>query len=121
MFVLTDYFAWWYSDGLRQFWLWWQSTIAFIWYYFSVGELARTLFNPWKRDHVYYGQSLEAIWHSIIDNLTTRFIGFMMRFFVILFCLLLEIFLIVAAGITLIIYLTIVPLGIFLIIKGAVL
>ena len=50
---------------------------------FSVGQLLRTLFAPWRRIITYPGASLADKWHAWGDNMVSRVIGFVVRIFVI--------------------------------------
>jgi hypothetical protein len=48
--------------------------------YFSVVELLKTLFAPWKRDaYVPINASLDIIVKAIWDNFISRLIGFLVR------------------------------------------
>lgn len=81
MFVV-ELFGWWYGRG-------WQATIQSIprtlksiYEAFSVPVLVRTLFDPWKRIISYPGASLDTKLRAFADNLVSRAIGFVVRFFV---------------------------------------
>lgn len=118
MTLIFDYFQWWYGAGLKFFYSWWNDLITFIAYYLSFRELIRTLFWPWKRDVVFYGNSLDAKLKALSDNLISRFVGFILRLFVLIVGFVLEFILICCAIISLIIWLSLIPLSIFLIIKS---
>lgn len=79
------YFAWWYFDEPLYLW---RSIIIItkkIYFGFSIGTLVSTLFDPWKKDVVYAENvSLDVKFRLMLDNLVSRFIGFMMRFFTVL-------------------------------------
>jgi len=48
--------------------------------YFSVAELLKTLFAPWKRDsYMPINASLDVIAKAIWENFISRFIGFLVR------------------------------------------
>jgi hypothetical protein len=51
---------------------------------FSIGSLVSTLFAPWRRIVSYPGTSLNDHFHAWLDNLVSRIIGFLVRFFVLL-------------------------------------
>lgn len=114
--ILNDYFQWWYGSGLKQFYSWWRDLIQFISYYLSIPELFSTLFQPWKKDVVFYGNSLDAKWHAFLDNIISRLVGFTVRLFVIIFGLFLELCLFIFGLISIIIWLLVIPLSIFFII-----
>lgn len=82
---MLTYFSWWYGQGLINFW---QAILVMsekIYSFFSVRILIRTLFDPWKRDA--YGvqnASLQTRLRVMLDNLISRFIGFIIRLITIL-------------------------------------
>ncbi|MDO8513653.1 MAG: hypothetical protein Q7S37_04080 [bacterium] len=56
-----------------------------IYHSFSVPELFRTLFSPWKRDEVPTDNlSLGDKFHVWVGNLATRFVAFIIRSFTII-------------------------------------
>jgi len=84
--MLYEYFCWWYSVGLRQ--AWWSAGFILkeITDFFSLEALVRTWFAPWKND-VLTGRNLALsdqikIWEQ---NIASRFVGFVVRSFVIVF------------------------------------
>lgn len=113
--LLADYFRWWYTSGLVAFYKWWKDLLGFIIYYFSIKDLFKTLFDPWKRDTVNYGKSLEAIFKNLTDSLISRLMGFTVRIIVILIGLLLEIFILLLSFVSLVIWLGLFPFCILLI------
>lgn len=82
--LLVQFFKWWYGDG------WLATTESFgrrarnLNQTFSAGSLVRTLFAPWRRIISYPGASLNAKFHTALDNLFSRVVGFMVRIFVLL-------------------------------------
>ena len=79
------YLTWWYFDEPLYLW---RSIIIItkkIYFGFSIGMLVSTLFDPWKKDVIYAENvSLDVKFRIMIDNLVSRFIGFIMRFFTVL-------------------------------------
>lgn len=79
------YLTWWYFDEPLYLW---RSIIIItkkIYFGFSIGMLVSTLFDPWKKDVVYAENvSLDVKFRLMLDNLVSRFIGFVMRFFTVL-------------------------------------
>jgi len=79
------YLTWWYFDEPQYLW---RSIIIItrkIYFGFSIGMLVSTLFDPWKKDVVYVeNASLDVKFKVMLDNLFSRCIGFVMRFFTII-------------------------------------
>lgn len=116
--LIIDYFTWWYGKGLTVFFLWWKNILGFINYYLTPGEMLRTLFYPWKRDVVFYGESLDQKLKAILDNLVSRFIGFILRFFVLISFVVIYFIIIITLFFSVLVWLSLVPLSVFLIIWG---
>ena len=77
--------SWWYFD--EPLYLWRSIVIITKKTYFGflIGLLVSTLFDPWKKDVVYVeNASLDVRFKVMIDNIFSRFIGFVMRFFTIM-------------------------------------
>lgn len=83
MFMLVvAFFSWWYGRG-------WQSVATNIGprlqgvaATFSVNQLLRTLFQPWRRIITYPGDSLGAKIRAWGDNAFSRAVGFVVRLIV---------------------------------------
>ena len=82
MLVLA-FFSWWYGRGWRQVAGSFRRLRA-VSQLFSVGQLLRTLFAPWRRIITYPGASLADKWRAWGDNLFSRMIGFVVRLIVLL-------------------------------------
>ena len=73
--------SWWYTAGWKhQF----ESTVqrvAKVGKAFSGGSLLRTLFSPWKQivSGTARDASLNDKMRALVDNLVSRFVGFMIR------------------------------------------
>lgn len=83
--LFVSFFQWWYGRGLLNQFLAVQRRLQNLSDMFSIGILFRTLFSPWKqiarvarRD-----EPLEAKFRAWLDTLISRFVGFWVRFFVI--------------------------------------
>jgi hypothetical protein len=62
-----------------------RSLIDEVWHGFSIKYLINTLIQPWKRDiTIPINPSLQDYFKSFIDNLVSRVVGFVVRFFTIL-------------------------------------
>lgn len=76
---MLEFVKWWYGPG-------WAGVVTNIKAraetlsdMFSVSILLRTLFSPWRRIITYPGAGLDAHFRAMLDNLVSRFIGFMVR------------------------------------------
>lgn len=104
----TGYVSWHYSSGRRKFMEVWGTLVGFLWRYFSVAFLLKTLFSPWRRDV----ESVQArgfhpilLLQSLAMNVMTRIIGAVVRTGVILAALAIELAAVVFGTILLAIYL----------------
>ena len=79
------YLTWWYSDEPLYLWRSIMTITKKVYFGFSIGVLVSTLFDPWKKDVVYVeNASLDVQFKVMLDNLFSRCIGFVMRFFTII-------------------------------------
>ena len=75
------YFVWHYGDGMRRAFGLAQNAILLSLHVFSIKELCKPLFSPWKQivdqhpREILSAESLEAYW----NNLISRVIGLVMR------------------------------------------
>ncbi|MCA9342754.1 hypothetical protein KC950_01930 [Candidatus Saccharibacteria bacterium] len=103
-------FRWWYSEG----WLWiFNSAVTARlkkWIsYFSMPNLAKTLFAPFKQDVGKRNRSgLDALVQSFVDNSVSRIFGFIARSFLIIAGLIC-IFFVLISGILMIIIWPLIP------------
>lgn len=73
---LGDIFGWWYSRGLRDFFIYLKAIFLKITDVFSVKLLLRTYLSPWKRDITRAeGQPLNVLFQVVIFNLVSRLLG----------------------------------------------
>jgi hypothetical protein len=82
--LVFDFFGWWYGRGWGLTVQALKRRLGAISANFSVGQLLKTLFSPWRRIITYPGASLQARFRAWGDNLFSRIIGFFVRFFVLL-------------------------------------
>lgn len=82
--LVASFLSWWYGQGWRQIAGSFSSRLHSVANDFSVGQLLKTLFAPWRRIITYPGASLAERFHAGIDNLFSRMIGFVVRLFVLL-------------------------------------
>jgi len=74
-----EFFRWWYTRGWALSLVRLRHKLTGIEQAFSVGILLRTLFAPWRRIITYPGDGISAYFRAMIDNLVSRFIGFVVR------------------------------------------
>jgi hypothetical protein len=79
MLMLLSFFSWWYGRGWRDVAGSFGPRLKGVRENFSVGQLMRTLFAPWRKITTDPGRSLEAKWHAWVDNMFSRIIGFVVR------------------------------------------
>jgi hypothetical protein len=79
MFII-DLLGWWYSHG----WSWAVRHLFFtrsqhIVQFFSVSDLLKTLFAPFRQDIVHGGTSVGLKLQALGNNIISRFFGFFLR------------------------------------------
>ncbi len=82
--LVLSFFSWWYGRGWKQVFDSFSPRLRSILNAFSVNQLSRTLFSPWRRIITYPGASLGDKMRAWGDNLVSRVIGFIVRLFVLL-------------------------------------
>jgi hypothetical protein len=82
--IPLQFLTWWYTQGWRQVVTNLAQRSRTVAAAFSIGSLLRTMFAPWRRIISYPGTSLGDHFHSWLDNLVSRIIGFLVRFFVLI-------------------------------------
>ncbi|MCC7543748.1 hypothetical protein IT415_03525 [bacterium] len=94
--VLFDAISWWYS------WAWLHVLeVAKIWLkrlynVFSVRQMVRTLFAPWKEDRVTGAQGLDQMMSALVMNSVARLVGFSVRSIFLLMYAMLSAFVVLA-------------------------
>lgn len=111
--MIFEMLRWWYVTGwmqavgrIRS----WTSSVEQV---FSLAILVQTLFAPWRRIITYGGRGLDAKMRAALDNLVSRCVGFVIRFFVIIAALVAMVGAIIASTIMAIIW-PLLPLAIIL-------
>lgn len=80
MFMLVmDFISWWYGQGWKSVFTNFSRRIQGVQDLFSVRQLLRTLFEPWRRIITYSGDSLAEKFRAWGDNAVSRVIGFCVR------------------------------------------
>lgn len=82
--LIMSFFSWWYGAGWRAVLGSFGPRLRGVRDGFSVEQLLRTLFSPWRRIISYSGKGLDAKLRAMGDNAVSRVIGFFVRFFVLL-------------------------------------
>ncbi len=85
LILIRDYAQWHYTKALALMTHVFANLLWFIWHFFSIPQLAKTLFSPFKRiTEKRKGFSFEDIAGTIIVNLLSRLIGAMIRISIVL-------------------------------------
>jgi hypothetical protein len=82
--LVLSFLGWWYGSGWSGIVGSLNSRSRSILSEFSVVQLLRTLFSPWRRIISYPGANIAERWHAWLDNLVSRIIGFIVRLLVLL-------------------------------------
>lgn len=77
--LMLSFFSWWYGRGWKTVFGSLRPRLRAVANNFSVAQLLRTLFQPWRRIISYPGASLQAKMQAKLDNLVSRAIGFVVR------------------------------------------
>jgi len=112
--IIRDYFVWHYTRAWWELWGLWRNMLWFIVHFFSLPELLRSWFAPFKRITERRGNTwdLEDLASYVIIGIISRFIGALIRTFLIFFGI---IALIATVGVGMLVYLlwALVPVIIF--------
>lgn len=76
---MLSFFSWWYGRGWQEVIFSFGPRTKGIMEGFSVVQLARTLFQPWRRIITYPGSSLAEKFKAWGDNTVSRAVGFTVR------------------------------------------
>ena len=107
---LGDIFGWWYTKGIRDFFIYLKAILLKITDIFSVKLLLSTYLSPWKRDITRAeGLPLNVVFQVIIFNLVSRLLGAIIKT-VILFVYLMALVVFFALSLSLIIVWLFLPL-----------
>jgi len=85
--IVLVFWRWYYGEATKNILTAWKNYIIFALHYFSIPLLLRTLFAPWKRDITVrpHGLDFKKIFEYISFNAISRGLGFLVRFFTIIF------------------------------------
>jgi hypothetical protein len=118
--ILHHYLIWHYAQGFVQFLSVWKNLLWFIIRFFSLPELIRSWVSPWKRitEQRTKAWDIEDFFGSIIINILSRIIGFIMRTMVIAIGLVMLLLMLVGGAIAYLAWIVAPALVVFLIILG---
>jgi hypothetical protein len=96
--IFFQYLSWQFFDVSGNILRAWRNFLKFNLNYFSIPLLLKSLFSPWRRYRMPYsrGFDIQRFFETLISNLIFRFLGLVMRSFLIIIGLLVEIFIIFA-------------------------
>jgi len=77
--LAVAFFSWWYGQGWKSVLDSYDTRLKTSGEYFSVKQLLRTLFAPWRRIISYSGTSLADRFKAWGDNIVSRVVGFTVR------------------------------------------
>lgn len=80
--IIAIFWRWYYTEAIKNILKGWRNFIIFSLEYFSIPLLLKTLFAPWKRDITRRPRGLDVkqLFESLVFNLISRGIGFIVRF-----------------------------------------
>lgn len=82
--MISAIFTWWFVESPKKLILISRKTLIYLYHYFSIGYLAKTLFAPWKRDVTeVINPTLQDRLNMFANYLISVVMGFMVRFFTI--------------------------------------
>lgn len=76
--ALPYYLAWHYSEALQDMRRIWKNFFIFIWEFFSISILVRTLFSPWHKMKESYNR-IEDFFGNLVVNTMMRLVGAVIR------------------------------------------
>lgn len=99
--IFLQWLSWHFFDVPRSILIAWKNFLRFNLNYFSIPLLLKTLFSPWRRYQFTYGKGFDIgrYFTVFFSNLIFRLLGAVMRGFLIIIGLLVEIFIIFAGAI----------------------
>jgi len=99
--VFVQYLVWQFIDSPRAILKAWKNFLFFNLNYFSIPTLLRTFFSHWKRYSYSYGKSFNIgrYFEAFTFNAMSRVIGAILRTFVIIIGLIVEVILFLAGAI----------------------
>ena len=92
--ILFQWLSWQFFDVPKEILKAWKNFLKFNLNYFSTPLLLKTFFSPWRRYKMSYGKGFDIgrYLEAFFSNLIFRFLGAIMRSFLIILGLLVEVF-----------------------------
>jgi hypothetical protein len=86
-YLIPHYIVWHFTKAFADAFGVWKNFLWFVWRFFSISKLSKTLFSPWERMNEEYGKdfSLENTLGVFVVNTVMRLFGAVLRIFVITF------------------------------------
>lgn len=81
-----NFIHWYYNEAVCDLLEIWKNFLFFAWQHFSISELTKTLLSPWRRDVVFstwVGIHPIKMLTALFENIVSRFLGAIVRTFVI--------------------------------------
>lgn len=85
--IIPSYIEWHYTDALRNIWGIFTNFVWFLYHFFSVPVLLRTMFSPWHKLGEKYKKGFNpgAFFSTLLVNIILRIVGFVIRTVVLVF------------------------------------
>lgn len=83
--IFIDAIIWWYGWGWLHVLEVLRRRLIRFYNVFSVRQMLRTLFAPWKEDRVSGTRGIDQMMRALVMNLVARLIGFLVRLLFIIF------------------------------------
>ncbi len=117
------YLKWHYGKALITTFSFWKNILVFLFVYFSIGPLFGNFFTPWKRLADSYPEkfSFKTYLSAFLANTIMRTVGMVLRLIIILFGVACCIAFIIFLPISIVIWLALPLIIIFLIVSGLIL
>jgi hypothetical protein len=114
------FLQWWYGPGWFRAWNSLGGRLKRTYYGFSVPQLSRTMFSPWRRIVTPGGGSISDRLRAMVDNMVSRVVGLIVRILTLIAAGVISLWWILIAFLQLVVW-PFVPLaGLVLIIKGII-
>jgi hypothetical protein len=112
--ILVEWFLWHFYEMPKFLILVWKNYILFASNYFSLPILLKSLFSPWRKYRWIYPKGFNVVefFNTLISNIFSRILGFLMRVVLIFVGIIFQIFVIFAGAVIFLLWLF-VPVIIF--------